>query len=77
MGYHLDLVVGDNRYMRRDAPSSIAPNIIISFQDADNRIRIKNGRLMLRNRDTNLYHFVYLKTTGEVVNLHIDQNPET
>lgn len=56
----------DNRYIRREADTSCAAGIIITFQDADSDIRIKNGKLQA-NAGGLWYYFQFQVINGRPV----------
>ncbi len=48
--------VFDDRYIRKDASTTVSAGVIITFADSDANIRIKNGKLQVKAADGFWYY---------------------
>ena len=55
--------VADDRYIRRDASTIVNAGIEITFSDAGSNIKIKNGRLCIKDDTDGLWYPIGRNTT--------------
>lgn len=62
----------DSRYIRKDSSTFITSNITIYFMDSSSNLRIKNGKLQIRNDQDQAWYSLGCKNIdGDVPNFYV------
>lgn len=67
---------GDDRYLRRDSSTQMSAGLTIYFMDGGANIRIKNGKLQIKNDSTGYWHDLGCKDVAGVASTYVSDTGE-